>query len=300
MIRSIAPSATSMMAKNLADGKTLWTAVGAANYMKSPDLFVADGLVWSRDLKGRDPKTGEVVRSLTQEMNGPMSHDRCYRNRITHRYYLNSASGGTDFLKLDGKAESPNPWARSTCGLAVMPANGMVYNGPYVCQCAIGTMVTGVNGLYNGSGNSDKRFTVTLEPRLVKGTGVWAQRRCRRHVGRLADLPLLQHAQRRHDDQHPGSACHQVEGRYRIASDRAGGGWRQRLCRRPRRLHPVCAGPGERGNPLDVYGRRTHRQPANLLPGPGLVRQPRRLGLLPAGLGRPVGVEVQRHARSGG
>lgn len=156
-------------AKSLANGKTLWTAESRANYMKSPDLFVIDGLVWGRDLQGRDAKTGAVVQSLKQEMNGPMSHDRCYRNRITHRYYLNSASGGTDFMKLDGSAETPNPWARSTCGLAVMPANGMIYNGPYVCQCAIGSMATGVNGFYNGSGNTDQRYTVTIEPRLVKG-----------------------------------------------------------------------------------------------------------------------------------
>ena len=132
-----------MTAKNLADGKELWKAPAGLNYMKSTEIFLADGLVWGRDLTGRDPKTGTVVRKLVQEMNGPMSHDRCYRNRITHRYYLNSASGGSDFVKLDGKAETPNPWARSTCGLAVMPANGMMYSGPYVCQCAIGTMATG-------------------------------------------------------------------------------------------------------------------------------------------------------------
>ena len=158
-----------MTAKSLADGKTLWSAAAGQNYMKSTEIFVANGLVWSRDLKGHDPKTGKVVETLAQEMTGPMSHDRCYRNRITHRYYLNSASGGSDFVKLDGTAESPNPWARSTCGLAVMPANGMLYNGPYVCQCAIGTMATGVNGFYNGSGNTDQRFTVDIEPRLVKG-----------------------------------------------------------------------------------------------------------------------------------
>ena len=161
---------SSVTAKSLADGKTLWATTGGVNYKKSPDLFVADGLVWGRDLKGRDPKTGKVVRSLTQLINGPMSHDRCYRNRVTHRYYLNSATGGTDFMELDGTSESPNPWARSTCGLAVMPANGMIYNGPYVCQCAIGAMVTGFNAMYNGSGNTDKRFTVALQPRLVKGS----------------------------------------------------------------------------------------------------------------------------------
>ena len=30
-------------------------------------------------------------------------------------------------------------------------------------------MATGVNGFYNGSGNTDGRFTVEIEPRLVKG-----------------------------------------------------------------------------------------------------------------------------------
>lgn len=116
-----------MTAKSLADGTTLWTAAAGQNYMKSTEIFFTDGLVWGRDLKGHDRKTGEVVRTLVQEMNGPMSHDRCYRNRITHRFYVNSASGGSDFVKLDGTTESPNPWVRSTCGLAVMPANGMVY-----------------------------------------------------------------------------------------------------------------------------------------------------------------------------
>lgn len=155
--------------KWLKDGSTAWTAQGKGNYMKSPDLFVVNGLVWGRDLKGRELKTGKVVQTLQQEETGPMSHDRCYRNHITHRYYLNSASGGTDFLKLDGTAETPNAWARSTCGLSVMPAYGMVYNGPYVCQCTIGEMITGLNGLYNGTGNTDERFQVQLEPRLVKG-----------------------------------------------------------------------------------------------------------------------------------
>ena len=158
-----------MTAKRLSDGKTLWSAPAGKNYMKSTEIFVAGGLVWSRDLKGHDPESGKVVRSLSQAMTGPMSHDRCYRNRITHRYYLNSASGGADFVKLNGKAETPNPWARSTCGLAVMPSNGMLYNGPYVCQCAIGTMATGVNGFYNGSGNSERRFTIEIEPQLEKG-----------------------------------------------------------------------------------------------------------------------------------
>jgi outer membrane protein assembly factor BamB len=150
--------------------------------------------VWGRDLTGRDPTTGKVVRTLVQEMTGPMSHDRCYRNRITHRYYLNSATGGTDFLALDGSLESPNPWARSTCGLAVMPANGMIYNGPYVCQCAIGTMASGVNGFYNGSGNTGKPFTVEPAPRLVKGPAFGSPGGA---AATVADWPTYRYSNRR-------------------------------------------------------------------------------------------------------
>ena len=50
-----------------------------------------------------------------------------------------------------------------------MPANGMMYNGPYVCQCAIATMISGVNAVYNGSGNTGQQFTVEPATRLVKG-----------------------------------------------------------------------------------------------------------------------------------
>ncbi|MDA7920643.1 PQQ-like beta-propeller repeat protein [Verrucomicrobiales bacterium] len=150
----------------LTTGEKLWTCPNGENYMKSPELFIAQGLLWSKQLKGINTKTGEVVKELAQEMLGPMSHDRCYRNRVTYQYYLNSGSGGVDFVGLDGSSEYPNPWVRSTCGLSAMPANGMIYNGPFVCQCAIGSMLTGFNGLYN---EKSGRYTVSHTPRLVEG-----------------------------------------------------------------------------------------------------------------------------------
>jgi outer membrane protein assembly factor BamB len=166
-------STAAITAKSLVDGSTVWTATDQDNYMKSPDLFVADGLVWGMDLKGRDPLTGEIVRTLTQQVDGPMSHLRCYRNRITHRFYINSASGGTDLVALNPDEnpiwESPNPWLRSTCGLSMMPANGMIYSSPYVCQCSMGAMITGVNAIYNGCGNTGDVFTVELESQWVQG-----------------------------------------------------------------------------------------------------------------------------------
>mgnify|MGYP003634719045 CR=1 FL=1 len=158
---------TEIAAFSLKTGEALWTCPNEENYMKSPELFIAQGLLWNRQLKAINTKTGEVVKELTQEMQGPMSHDRCYRNRVTHQYYLNSASGGIDFVGLDGKSEHPGPWVRSTCGLSAMPANGMVYNGPFVCQCAIGSMLTGFNGLYGD--DTPGRFTVSHTARLVEG-----------------------------------------------------------------------------------------------------------------------------------
>ncbi|MHC4993739.1 MAG: outer membrane protein assembly factor BamB family protein [Planctomycetota bacterium] len=153
-------------AYSLDSGQKLWASSNEASYMKSPELFVIDNVMWNRQLKGFDLETGRVVKELEQKMLGPMSHDRCYRNRVTHQYYLNSASGGVDFVGLDGNSENPGPWVRSTCGLSAMPANGMVYNGPFVCQCAIGSMITGFNALYN---ETPDRFTVEHSPRLVKG-----------------------------------------------------------------------------------------------------------------------------------
>ena len=273
----------SIMAKSLADGRTLWTAEGRENYMKSTDLFVADGLVWSRDLKGRDPKTGKVVRTLAQEMTVPMAHDRCYRNRITHRYYLNSATGGTDFLALDGSLESPNPWARSTCGLAVMPANGMIYNGPYVCQCAIGTMASGVNGFYDGSGNTDSRFTVKIEPRLVKGPAFGKGKSSagrplttgRRIVIPACAVGLLRKRPRNRSPSngrsmwgsHPTAPV--VAGDSVYVADRDGYA-----------LYSLNREDGE--DALDVHRRRTHRQSTHLSSRHDLVRQSRRIGLLSA------------------
>jgi outer membrane protein assembly factor BamB len=89
----------------IADGTLLWTGTTECNYTKNGDLFFSGGLVWNGRLQGLDPVTGEVKRELKQSVTGPMSHDRCYRNRITHHYYINSKSGGTDLVALDGSGE---------------------------------------------------------------------------------------------------------------------------------------------------------------------------------------------------
>ena len=108
-------------AYRLSDGAASGSRTMCLNYNKSSDIFLAAGLVWTGLMTGHDPKTGRIVRTLEQEMQGPMSHDRCYRNRITETYLINSKTGGTDFVRLDGKGEFPSPWVRATCGLGPSP-----------------------------------------------------------------------------------------------------------------------------------------------------------------------------------
>jgi hypothetical protein len=104
-------------------------------------------------------------------MTGPMGHDRCYRNFITDRYYINSKTGGVDFLDLASKKEFPNHWTRGTCGMGVLPCNGLLYAPPYSCQCSIGAMVKNFNAYYTEKGleSSEQPVKVERKIRLVKG-----------------------------------------------------------------------------------------------------------------------------------
>ena len=159
----------SVKAYGRTDGKLAWTGKNVQNYMKSSDLFVADGLVWTGLLNGHDPKTGEIKRKLTQVMSQPMGHDRCYRNRITETYFINSKTGGSDFVSLQGRGEFPAPWVRGTCGLGPLPANGMLYSSPYSCSCVAGSMLTGFNAVYSGDRATGKLMKVDRTSRVTKG-----------------------------------------------------------------------------------------------------------------------------------
>jgi len=133
-------------AYRLGDGQRIWFADNVPNYNKPSDIFLAAGLVWTGRMTGHDPQTGKAVRTLKQEMQGPMSHDRCYRNRITETYFINSKTGGTDFLRLDGKREFPSPWVRATCGLGIVTANGLLYSSPYSCTSGGGELLDHLAG----------------------------------------------------------------------------------------------------------------------------------------------------------
>lgn len=179
-----------LRAFSLADGKTLWEAPATINHHKAPDVFLADGLVWAQaysgstgrpapqlgltrmGVNGYDPRTGKVVKQIDQTMLGPMGHDRCYRNRITARFYINTVTGGSDFLDLSSSNELPNPWIRSTCGIGPLPCNGLYYVGPPSCACCNSVMLNGMNALAPEPGlvNSDDTIKVDTDGTLEKGS----------------------------------------------------------------------------------------------------------------------------------
>ena len=163
-----------LCAYSLEDGTEKWRAPIAGNYEKSADLFLAAGAVWtggSKQPTSYDIQTGRNLTTIPQKMKGPMGHDRCYRNFITDRYYINSKTGGADFLDLASQKEFPNHWTRGTCGMGVLPCNGLLYAPPYSCQCSIGPMVNSFNA-YSTERNlksPDQPIKLERNRRLVKG-----------------------------------------------------------------------------------------------------------------------------------
>lgn len=137
----------SIRAFAMKDGAQLWQGKAVLNHHKPADVFIADGLVWSSYFDGHDPLTGEIVKRLSQKMVGPMGHDRCYRNRITDRFYINTKTGGSDFVSFEDSAEFPNPWVRSTCAIGHLPCNGLLYCGPPACACCNWVTLNSMNAL---------------------------------------------------------------------------------------------------------------------------------------------------------
>jgi outer membrane protein assembly factor BamB len=180
----------SLRAFRLADGKALWSQPATINHHKPPDVMLANGLVWAASYdadKGKpapalglptvgvsafDPETGKPVKHIEQKMLGPMGHDRCYRNRITTRYYINSVTGGSDFLGLDSPSEFPNPWIRSTCGIGPLPCNGLYYAGPPSCACCNSVMLNAFNVLATEPGMKSPGDPIKVEiaAQLEKGS----------------------------------------------------------------------------------------------------------------------------------
>ena len=172
--RVVANAKNTLSAYSLRDGEQLWQVPVAGNYEAPSDICYVNGTLW---IGGHNPtqlnvETGEVIKRIVQEMTGPMGHDRCYRNYITERYFINSKTGGADFLDLETGQEFPNHWTRGGCGMGVLPANGLVYSTPYSCTCSMGSMFQGMNAYasaQHGLKRPDEPITIPRCVRLEKG-----------------------------------------------------------------------------------------------------------------------------------
>ena len=163
-----------LCAYSVQDGRPLWQVPIQGNYEAPCDVCYVNGTLW---LGGHNPtqynvETGELIKTIVQEMTGPMGHDRCYRNLITERYFINSKTGGADFVDLETGKEFPHHWTRGGCGSGVLPANGLVYATPFSCQCSMGAMFQGMNAYAAHQPRlqaSDQPITIERQIRLEKG-----------------------------------------------------------------------------------------------------------------------------------
>ena len=125
------------------DGRHLWSFAYLDPYHNfrgsTYNAFLSDGLVWvnqtvASDLPnttnwvGLDPSTGEVAKEIPY---GPAIH-RCQPAQATERFFY---CGSFDTCDRQTGAFHRIRAARNSCGLGVLPANGLVYSFPQSCEC---------------------------------------------------------------------------------------------------------------------------------------------------------------------
>ncbi len=148
-------------ALDAATGKTLWQAPHPpGGYRSSEDIFVIDGTVWFGDIMharpmksegevtGLDLATGKVKARFKPDV--PKTtywfHHRCYRAKATENYLLTSRTG-IEFVDFRNEHWILHHWVRGPCLYGIMPANGMIYNGPHPCACYLEAKLFGFNAL---------------------------------------------------------------------------------------------------------------------------------------------------------
>jgi len=157
--RKKSKNAPGMMAGlDAATGRTLWQGTSENNCAISPDVLVADGLVWTGKLllwnqpgitEGLDPRTGKVARTRkpdSETFNVGMPHHRCYRNKGASKWLI-LGRAGVEFLDVETGDIYPNHWVRGTCQYGILPANGLLYAPPHACACYLTAKINGFNAL---------------------------------------------------------------------------------------------------------------------------------------------------------
>jgi outer membrane protein assembly factor BamB len=171
----------------LADGSDYWgkSIPARKGYQASTDILIAGDALWMcgncNNAKGivltkptsYDLKTGDTIKTIPQVLSKPMGHDRCYRNFITERFFINSKTGGPDCMDLVTDTEYPASFTRGTCSMGPLPCNGLIYCGPWACQCHLPTGLHNFNAFYTNEESLPSKgqvVKVKRSVRLEKGT----------------------------------------------------------------------------------------------------------------------------------
>jgi outer membrane protein assembly factor BamB len=160
------------------DGTLLWEAPHyPAGHAGSPeDLMVIDGLVWcgriaggshSGVFTGRDPKTGQVKREFTPNVDTYWFHHRCYRAKATDEYFLASRTG-IEFVDIRRESWETHHWVRGACTYGIIPCNGLIYAPPHPCACYLDSKLSGFCALAPSSQRT-LGGAASSERRLLKG-----------------------------------------------------------------------------------------------------------------------------------
>lgn len=168
----------SMTALDATNGRKLWSSEHHRGGHASPDdLFVINGLVWSGRVAanaddglftGRDLRTGAIKVEFPPNATNYWFHHRCYRAKATDRFIICSRTG-TEFVDLAAKTWDINHWVRGACLYGILPANGLVYNGPHPCGCYLESKLFGFNALAPASPSRALPAKITEAERLIHG-----------------------------------------------------------------------------------------------------------------------------------
>ncbi|MHC4701107.1 MAG: outer membrane protein assembly factor BamB family protein [Planctomycetota bacterium] len=169
-------------AYSLADGSDYWgkSIKARKGYQASTDLLIAADALWmcgtcnnpkgivNTKPTGYDLETGDEIRTIDQILSKPMGHDRCFRNFITERFFINSKTGGPDCMDLVSGAEYPAPFTRATCSMGPLPCNGLIYCGPYACQCHLPVGLHNFNAYYTDEESLPTKGQIVKVERSVR------------------------------------------------------------------------------------------------------------------------------------
>ncbi|MEO1526679.1 MAG: PQQ-binding-like beta-propeller repeat protein [Planctomycetota bacterium] len=167
-----------MVSCDLKSGERLWDATFPNSGYQSPqDLMVVDGLVWLAPLTsgrdsgvytGRNPRTGEVVKSFAPDVETYWFHHRCYIAKATDNFLMPSRTG-IEFVDPDKEHWDIHHWVRGGCLYGVMPCNGLTYAPPHNCACYPEAKLFGFNALAPVAPTRPLPVDVPEEGRLDRG-----------------------------------------------------------------------------------------------------------------------------------